>query len=297
MPCNFCSSRGIREPCFKLYGPKKESLLAPSRPIPTAIDDVLDGKEVLWLQYFYSRRNQCMEGALIGKLAARYGAALPRASVRYAVLALASWYICKESCANYYGLALRKLHRRLNGQSALSSADLVAGILLAHLAWVTSGENSLDEVHVLLCLSIMKSTPTDGDMDLLYDIFDWLELLLALIPSEKRLKCHTKDSQLRTTLLGNAGFRPTSALSMSLRSDWLSAISPVFFRLQRYLTCLMFAATRRLEEELFGFERDTSLWSECHTFDSNLRHGFFRNAISAAAKWAPSTQRIGLLHV
>src|SRR2546423_1516897 len=214
MPCTFCSLRGIKEPCFKLHGPKKEAILAPSRPTPAAIDDILDGKEVLRLQYLFCSPNWGFMFGLLGKLPARYGPALSCLSVRYSALALASFSICAEECGHYQALARRELNLRLHGQSPLDSSDLVAAVLLALLAFFTSVHESLDEVHVNSCLSIMEKYIPDKDTDLLLDMFDCLELFLAQTSQRRTLAYYIRDMRLRINLLGGEGsFQPCYAIA------------------------------------------------------------------------------------
>lgn len=300
MPCNFCSSRGIKDPCFKLYGPKKESILAPSRPIPTAIDDVLDGKEVLWLQYLYCSPNSVHILGFLGKLPARYGPALSCLSVRYSALALASLCIRKEECGHYLALARKELDPRLDGQSSLYSSDLVAAVLLALLAIFASEDDLLDGAHVKSCLSIMEKSMPDMDTDLLFDVFDCLEIFLSRIRQRRTLAYHIQDLRLRIKLLGGEGrFQPYYyAITNSEQSSWDSYLSArIIFRLHRSVCCLLFVVTKRLEEELLDYEPDTSLWSIRQTIESELGHQSFHNAINIAVKWPDGQDRADLLHV
>jgi len=90
-----CEATGMNpSSCVKLWGPKKEGQVSPSRPIPTPIDSVVDPNDVVLLQYAYDDEiyANLASAALFRTFSIVYGPSLSSVSLRYAVLA------CTEFC-------------------------------------------------------------------------------------------------------------------------------------------------------------------------------------------------------
>jgi Fungal specific transcription factor domain len=150
LPCKFCRTMGIKEPCVKLWGPLREAPFLPSRPFPTASDTVVNVQDVHLLQYAYSDVSSfnCLHRALFRVFSAQYGQAISSLSLRHAVLALAAGHLRSQS-SNFHrislshrGRALRFLIQSLKGPAEmLSDADLFTSMILALDAFLFGDDN------------------------------------------------------------------------------------------------------------------------------------------------------------
>src|SRR5579859_1514975 len=296
MPCNHCSSRNIKGPCFKLHGPKKEALLAPSRPIPTAIDDVLDGKEVLWLQYLYCGPFLVRLFRYITKFPTRYGAALPCLPLRYAALALVSYKLCRKECGHYLKLAHKELRRRLDGHSALLSSDLVAATFVDLLAWLAYEDDSPNRltVYSYTASAVFRRCLQDLEDEYFWDILQ-VRLFYRRFPPKKRIRI--RSLLVGITLTGcEVNLRPSYTLANPSQYRWNSLWGAmIVFRLHDSLCFLLKIVFKRLDDELLGYETEKYSSIFFRIVSSILQSRSFRNAISIAAKWATSEKRIKLI--
>lgn len=121
-------------PCFKLYGPKTEARLSPSRPIPTAIDAVISAEDVLLLQYAYSEQYG-VHWSFIQTLPCEYGHTIEFAPLRHAVLAYAAGELPHDqfhersqyhSCQTY-----EMLINKLDSAETITESDVFASCVLA----------------------------------------------------------------------------------------------------------------------------------------------------------------------
>jgi hypothetical protein len=91
-PCEFCRSRNIRTVCVKLPAAKAAG---PSRPLPTAIDAILNPDDALLLAFAYSNSTRPTRfhgvNAFIKILGGEYGPSLHDPTLRHAIIALSSF--------------------------------------------------------------------------------------------------------------------------------------------------------------------------------------------------------------
>jgi hypothetical protein len=153
-PCDFCREKGVETPCLKLKGPKKQiqitssqtSSHGPSRPIPTAIDAVINAEDVLLLQYLYSL--DCtypQTGVQFGlvvffkQMAVLYGISIQSPALRHAMLATAaSWLPSTEFDDRYQrhiDQASQALPSTITPTTTVTEPDLFATQILAEIAW------------------------------------------------------------------------------------------------------------------------------------------------------------------
>lgn len=135
MRCKFCEERNISVPCVKKWGPKTEARLAPSRPIPTAIDAVIDTADVPLLQFAYSdhviQSGHMVAGLLTKKFAFVYGPSISSTSLRHAMLACAAFTLREQNDIALLEVHVDRANRALRTRPTYSEADLFAAYLLA----------------------------------------------------------------------------------------------------------------------------------------------------------------------
>ena len=188
MPCEFCKSRDIEEPCVKLPGPKSLAVARqePSRLIPTAIDKVIDHADVPLLQYAYSENMQAgLVGAMIKCLSSVYGLSLPTGPLRYAVLALSSLCLSGrldvEPIQDYFGKTRVSLITRLASPHVVDETDLLATFILAVLESLRSPSREI-RIYVQGCSSMLQALVSDSRVSVVLKIFgplvfDYLSLI------------------------------------------------------------------------------------------------------------------------
>jgi hypothetical protein len=158
LPCDFCKAKNIREPCFKLFGPQTEALLNPSRPIPTAIDAVIEPEDVLLLQYAYSRPSEYIIWLIINRLGLVYGQSLPSPGLRHAVLAVAAAEIGSPQFFNQYQCHKSQMYRELAAKikdlALITETDIFASFLFMALKQSTR-EEKLN--HAKGCLAMIRA--------------------------------------------------------------------------------------------------------------------------------------------
>jgi hypothetical protein len=160
LPCEFCQSRKVEEPCVKLLGEKTAARLSPSRPVPTAIDAVLPPEDGLLLSFVYSgEKTSSQFTGLCRVFATEYGAAISSESLRHAMLARAAIYLppadFSQRHEHHKQSAWRALIKKTQNQEAINEADVFASCLLAAIAWRNqSNEERL--IHHRGCLTLMN---------------------------------------------------------------------------------------------------------------------------------------------
>ena len=154
MPCDFCKTKNIREPCFKLFGPKTDARLNPSRPIPTAIDAVIEPEDVLLLQYAYSRQLDDFYSLIVTRLPFIYGQSLSSPSLRHAVLAWAAMEIGFPQYRRHKSQMYQELAAKIKDPALITETDIFASFLFMCGTKFTSEENLK---HAKGCLSMMRA--------------------------------------------------------------------------------------------------------------------------------------------
>ena len=161
MACDFCRTRNVQEPCFKIRGPKTEaqiwtSRMEPSRLPATPIDAAISPEDALLLDYVYQKRWTSwtwLTPHLLKKFAVAFGPAIQRASLRQAMLAFLASILPPDQFQDRYDLheqsaicELRKCISKLD----VDYGDLFAAYLLLYIQ--TPG-SSAEVIHARGCLS------------------------------------------------------------------------------------------------------------------------------------------------
>jgi hypothetical protein len=144
LPCEFCQSRNLPEPCVKLRGPKTEEV---PRPLSTAADDVIDPYDLALLRPLYTGTAEFYMGtpwkAFWSTLPQAFGETIPSESLRHAALLYASHrhYLSgpiplanRAKILLHSYLACRSIRRKMENGEPNQEADCVAIFLLAAMA-------------------------------------------------------------------------------------------------------------------------------------------------------------------
>jgi hypothetical protein len=166
LPCEFCLSRNLPEPCVKLRGPKTEEV---PRPVPTAADDVIDPHDFALLRPLYTG---CPGFDVFPPLKAfwitlpqAFGETIPSEPLRHAALLYASYRhyesgpIPTAKPAKIFlhsYLACRSIRRKMENGEPHREADCVAIFLLAAMAAELNNFSEF-QVHYLGLISILEN--------------------------------------------------------------------------------------------------------------------------------------------
>ena len=135
-----------------------EARLNPSRPIPTAIDAVIEPEDVLLLQYAYSRPFDAFGWLIVNRLQFVYGQSLLSPSLRHAVLAAAAKEIGLPRFSPQYqrhkSQTYRELAAKIKDPALITEADIFASFLFLLEEPSTSGERF---EHAKGCLAMMRA--------------------------------------------------------------------------------------------------------------------------------------------
>jgi hypothetical protein len=167
LPCEFCLSRNLPEPCVKLRGPKTEEV---PRPLPTAADDVIDPHDLALLRPLYTGRPDGfymnpLWKAFWSTMPQAFGETIPSQTLRHAALIFASHRhypsgpipTAKPSKIFLHSyLACRSIRRRMENHELNQEADCVAIFLLAEMA-VELNNFSEFQVHYLGLISMLEN--------------------------------------------------------------------------------------------------------------------------------------------
>jgi hypothetical protein len=148
--------------CVKLWGEKMEEALALTRPLPTAMDEVISQQDVQLLQFAYSDVFEWTGGSIMGslfkKFAMIFSPALNSGSLRHATLAFATAFIppavFDEDRLEYHSNQACKVFLTKT-PATLDESDLFAAFLLTFLACIY-GDLFRFGVHLNGFLAILK---------------------------------------------------------------------------------------------------------------------------------------------
>jgi len=144
LPCEFCQSRGIREPCIKRWGPKKEMSVYPSRSI-SRYDGTIPLEDVQTLQFTYYHGMswndlQTHLSELIRKLSFHFQPSIVHAGFRHSVLACCYREKYKDSEPTdterqHMVRAVQGLRRALEDKNSVNGGDMFTSFFLT--LWLT----------------------------------------------------------------------------------------------------------------------------------------------------------------
>jgi len=124
----------LSAPCIKLPGPKTASRIAPSRPIPTAIDAVISSEEESLLAFAYSQQGTDLS-QFIKIASVVYGASIQEYSLRHAILAWTASRLPLEQFGQRYTYHKEQVYctliRKLDRQATISEGDIFSAWVLA----------------------------------------------------------------------------------------------------------------------------------------------------------------------
>lgn len=166
LPCEFCQSRNLPEPCVKLRGPKTEEV---PRPLSTAPDDVIDPYDLALLRPLYTGKSEFWMftpwRAFWSTLPQAFGETIPSEPLRHAALLYASHrhYLSgpipignRAKVLLHSYLACRSIRRKMENGEPNQEADCVAIFLLVIMAG--ESKNSAEfQVHYVGLISMLEN--------------------------------------------------------------------------------------------------------------------------------------------
>jgi hypothetical protein len=161
LPCDFCQSKNLENPCIKLSAPKRRVTVAgsniPSPPL-VPIEESLTPDDTHVLNFVYSHRIT-LNAAFISQIAIAFGHSIRPTPLRYAILAYGYLNFPRpgrlERFEAYAQLASNALLRRIKSPELLQDADCFAAMLLAYSCMV-KGATVESVVHAGGCVAILQ---------------------------------------------------------------------------------------------------------------------------------------------
>ena len=145
LPCEFCRSRNIPQPCIKLWGPKTESRLVPSRPIMPYDSDITQ-EECHLLLCIYTEVAHSSDAKFLSAFVCLFGPSINHRPLRHAIIGVYHT-VAKE----HIGYAYDALLRNLREPSKVDEGDLFTAQFLALIDFRVNFNE-----HVNRVLSIMR---------------------------------------------------------------------------------------------------------------------------------------------
>ena len=209
--CQVCIKQKKPTLCIKRWGPGKEAL-EPSRPIPTAMDEVLESEDVMLLEWFYLNRHTRHAALDFGTWYIQlsnfsnetrkiYKSSITCLSLRYALLTYSGFMSSgnrmgsRELCnATLARTALLK-----NRPDTWSEGDLFASSLLACVAsWNKDALKGEHKVHIDGFTMILKHISGRNNGPKLSNLLvflpiarDWLLQFCSLLTPREYVQCYS----------------------------------------------------------------------------------------------------------
>jgi hypothetical protein len=279
----------------KLPGPKTCASQGPSRPIPTAIDAVIDSSDVLLLQYAYSNKmwNNVIS-AVIQKLPSIYGLPLYAGPLRHAILSLSATYIGSEVHIDQTEFHCHKarlmLINRLATPTVVNELDVLATFVLALQAWTCGARSREISVHVRGCASMLQELASESRLSNVLRVFGPL-IFDYLIQLDLWVKFDAEETfQTRCAVFGDgSNFQQRLAYVSAIRTDfhgteWDSAVGWTLHTTALFLFDMVFCMMMRTTYYAISLESRITT-SYLHMVKAQLFDPAFQFVLSSARQW------------